>query len=122
MLNPLKTLNRVFFMVKARSLKKRYIAFELQGAKLDEKTLKHAIYAESLKFFGELGLSYAALKLVEYNPSTKRGILRCERDYQEKVLGFLALVSSLNGPKARLVALKSSGTIKNLQTVLDSTH
>ena len=107
-------------MVKAGSLKKRYIAFELKGPEMDEKTLKYAIYAEALKFFGEYGLSEAALKLVEYNASTKKGILRCEREYLEKVLGFLALVSSLNNEEARLVSIKSSGTIHSLEPMLST--
>lgn len=103
-------------MTKAGALDRRYILFELQGLEMDEKSLKHAIYAEALRFFGEYGISHAALKLVEYSPSTKKGILRCERDYLEKMLGFLALVSSLDGAEARLVSLKSSGTIKSLST------
>ncbi|MBU0532486.1 Rpp14/Pop5 family protein [Candidatus Micrarchaeota archaeon] len=103
-------------MVKVLSLKKRYIAFELRGKEMNEKELKHAIYTEALTFFGEYGLSYAALKLIEYNPVTKRGILRCERDYKDKVLGFLAL------SEIRLVALKSSGTLKSLESTLSSIH
>ena len=87
---------------------------------MDEKTLKHAIYAEALKFFGEYGLSEAALKLVEYNTSTKKGILRCERDYLDKVLGFLALVNSLNNEEVRLVSIKSSGTIHSLEPMLST--
>ena len=109
-------------MVKVRSLKKRYIVFRLQGPDMDEQPLKRAIYAEALKFFGELGLSEAALKLISYDRKKKTGILRCERGYLEKILGFLALVSSLDGPEARLVAIKSSGTLQSLESVLDSTH
>lgn len=101
-------------MVKAGSLRKRYIAFEFQGPQLDEESLKRALYAEALAFFGELGLSSAALKLVGYDTRTKRGIIRCERDYQDKVLGFLALLNSLGGSEARFKALKSSGTLKSL--------
>jgi len=109
-------------MVKVRSLKKRYVLFRLQGPDMEEHALKRAIYAEALKFFGELGLSEAALKLVSYDPAKKTGILRCERGYLEKVLGFLALVNSLNGSEARLVSLKSSGTLQGLERVLESTH
>lgn len=104
-------------MVKADSLKKRYIVFELRAgaaAHMDEQSLKRALYAEALKFFGESGLSRAALKLISYDAAKKTGILRCERDYLDDVLGFLALVNSLDGSAARLVALKSSGTLKSL--------
>lgn len=101
-------------MVKARALRKRYILFELRGAEMDEEKLKRSLYAEALRFFGEFGLSYAALKLVSYDKAKKQGMLRCERDYMEKVLGFLALLDSLDGAPARVVSLKSSGTIKSL--------
>ena len=109
-------------MVKARALKKRYVLFRLQAKDMEEHALKRAIYAEALKFFGELGLSEAALKLVSYDREKKTGILRCERSHLEKVLGFLALVDSLDGSEARLVAIKSSGTIQGLERVLESTH
>ncbi len=109
-------------MVKAGSLRKRYIAFEFKGPDMDEEALKRALYAEALKFFGELGLSYAALKLVGYDRTKKMGVLRCERTYLERVLGFLALVSSLDGSEARLIARKSSGTLRSLSSVLESTQ
>jgi ribonuclease P/MRP protein subunit POP5 len=103
-----------YSMVKARALRKRYVLFELRGGELDEEKLKRLLYGEALRFFGEFGLSFAALKLVSYDEAKKRGILRCERDYLDKVLGFLALCDSLDGAPMRVVALKSSGTIKSL--------
>jgi len=105
-------------MVKARALKKRYIAFEYRGADAGMDQLKRSIYAEALRFFGEYGLSSVALKLVEYLPEKRVGLLRCERGKLDEVLGFLALVSSLDGKPARLVALRSSGTIRSLHESL----
>lgn len=101
-------------MVKAGSLRKRYISFEFKGNDMDSEALKRAIYAEALRFFGEYGLSHAALKLVSYDVARKEGILRCERTMADPVLGFLALVDSLDGKPARLVSKKTSGTIKGL--------
>jgi len=102
-------------MVKAAAMRKRYVLFGLGGQDLTGEELKRGLYAEALRFFGELGLSYAAFKLIEYDSKTKRGVIRCERSHLEKVLGFLALVSSLDGREARLRALKSSGTIAGLR-------
>lgn len=102
-------------MTKARALKRRYILFEIRSpAEMAEERLKRALYAEALKFFGEYGLSYAALKLVSFDKDKKTGIIRCEREYLDRVLGFLALLGALDGAEARLVTLKSSGTIKSL--------
>ncbi len=104
-------------MVKAAAMRKRYVLFELllpQGADPGEEELKRALYGEALRFFGELGMSEAAFKLMEYDQKAKRGMIRCERSYLERVLGFLALVSSLDGKPARVRALKSSGTVAGL--------
>lgn len=109
-------------MTKARALKKRYILFRFSGPELDEGQLKRKLYHEALRFFGEFGLSFAALKLVSFDPKTSTGIIRCQRDSQDNVLGFLALLSSIEGTEARLVALKSSGTLKSLGSVLKDTH
>ena len=101
-------------MTKARALKKRYVLFTYSGPEAGADALKRILYAEALSFFGELGLSHAALKLVSYDAAEKKGIVRCERDHLDEVLGFLALLSSLNGSPARIKAQKSSGTIKGL--------
>ena len=105
-------------MTKAGALHKRYVLFEYEGKPIDESALKPLLYAEALKFFGELGLSYAALKLISFDG--KSGIIRCERNYLDKVLGFLALLSSLDGSDARLRAVKSSGTLKGLGSTVES--
>ena len=107
-------------MTKAKALKKRYILFSYEGKSIDEAAFRHALYKEALKFFGELGLSRAALKLISFDG--KAGIVRCERDYCDKMSGFLALLSSLDGSEARLRVFKSSGTLKGLESTLESIH
>jgi RNase P/RNase MRP subunit POP5 len=80
-------------MVKAGSLRKRYVLFEFRAgdAAPDAEPLKRSIYAEALRFFGEFGLSKVALKLVEYDAAKKQGILRCERASLDDVLGLKGL-------------------------------
>ncbi len=109
-------------MAKSGSLRKRYVLFRFRGPIMDEEQLKRALYAEALRFFGELGLSHAALKLVSFDKSAQEGIIRCERGHLETVLGFLALISSLEGSDTRFIAVKSSGTLKSLESELASTH
>ncbi len=103
-------------MVRATALKKRYIAFMLKTTiQFDKEQLKHALYSEALKFFGEYTLSFTVIKLIEYDVKKEIAILRCSRDYYNKVLGFLALVNELNGKSARTIAIASSGTIAALK-------
>ena len=101
-------------MAKARALRKRYISFTMCGDAQDPESLKRSLYAEALRFFGEYGLAEVALKLVGYSAERKEGIIRCERGKAETVLGFLALLDSLDGRPARIIAQKTSGTIKGL--------
>lgn len=103
-------------MVRASALKKRYILFEIKGEReLTDDEAKFGIYNEALKFFGEFGLSKISLKFIEYDKANKLAIIRCAREHYNDVLGFLALISSLNGKKARTVAKRASGTIKSLK-------
>lgn len=110
----LKAALQILFMVKADALRKRYILFQIKGIELPEQQLKRALYAEAAKFFGEYGLSFAALKLVKFNEKKNQGIIRCERSHLEQTLGMLALINFLDRKPARVVALKSSGTIATL--------
>lgn len=102
-------------MVAAGAMKKRYILFRLNGQNIDQSKLKNAITKEGLRFFGEFGCSEAAIKLLAFDVKSSCGVLRCRRDYMDKVLGFLALVNSLDGSSARLVSLQCSGTLKSLE-------
>jgi len=100
-------------MVKAAAMKKRYILFEYSGSSVTEPDLKKFLYSEALKFFGEYGLSFAGLKLMEYDEKKKIGIIRCERSHLDQSLGFLALATIARG---RVVSKKSSGTIASLKS------
>jgi hypothetical protein len=57
-------------MVKAAAMKKRYILFALKG-ELDSQRLKGALTKEALRFFGELGLSEAAIKILAFDIKSK---------------------------------------------------
>lgn len=114
-------------LVNANTLRKRYIACEIKFANnnenlLSENEIKRAIYNEALKFFGEYLLSFVALKLISYDQNKKIAILRCNRNFHGEVLGFLALINSLNGKKARTIAKEISGTIKGIERKLSSRH
>ena len=54
-------------MVKAGAMKKRYIQFKYEGPAMPADEIKRGIYNEAMKFFGELGISYAGLKLLEFD-------------------------------------------------------
>lgn len=106
-------------MVKAGSLKKRYLSFTVKcsdGSSLGEEEFKRAFYAEAVKFFGEYGLSFVSLKVHEFDARTGKGVIRCARDKIDEVRGFLAMVNSLNGKKARIVADKTTGIVSRISS------
>lgn len=108
-------------MGKADALKKRYIACEVkfaEGPSASEVEIKKGIYNEALRFFGEYLLSFVALKFHAYDPSRHLVVLRCRRNFTYETLGFLALVRSLNGRKARTRARAISGTMKGIERKL----
>ncbi len=92
-------------------LKKRYISFTLKG-NFSEEELSRALYKHSLNFFGEYGLSQRTIKLIEF--SKDEGILLVNRGAADEVLGMLALISELDKKPARLIAKRTSGTMRAL--------
>lgn len=114
-------------MTKALAIKKRNILFKYLGPSKSVDEIKKIFFQEALKFFGELGFSEAHIKFLEFNEKDQTGILTCNRDYFEKVLGFLALMqinesNDKNSQKEtqnliRFRSLNSSGTINKLKKV-----
>ncbi|MBD3389908.1 hypothetical protein GF415_03040 [Candidatus Micrarchaeota archaeon] len=95
----------------AHRLKKRYILFDLEG-EFTEEEVSRSIYLHSLAFFGEYGLSRRTVKLIKFENS--RGILLCDRDSANEVLGMLALITEISKRPARLIARGTSGTLASL--------
>ncbi|MBN2122313.1 hypothetical protein JW721_04655 [Candidatus Micrarchaeota archaeon] len=93
-------------------LKKRYVKFSLKGDFTQEE-LSRALYKYSLRFFGEYGLSFRTLKLIEFDG--KEGIILTDRKGANDVLGMLALIDSLDGKPARLIASLTSGTLASMK-------
>ncbi|MFP3949655.1 MAG: Rpp14/Pop5 family protein [Candidatus Micrarchaeia archaeon] len=96
----------------AHRLKKRYILFDLKGD-FSEEEVSRSIYLHSLAFFGEYGLSRRTVKLIEFEVG--RGIILCDRDSANEVLGMLALIAGIGDKPARPIARRTGGTLASLQ-------
>ena len=90
-------------------MKKRYILFKTSDW-INAKEAKELLEKRALAFFGEWGLSKVVIKIIEFNEEEQMGIILCNRENFNEVLGFLALPS-----KKRFIALKSSGTLRALK-------
>ena len=96
--------------------KKRYVLFSLLlgGKPASSADAKRIIHEHFLSFFGELGTSSIAFKLVLYGEKGGKGILRCERGRVEEAIFCMALLSDWEGKACRLEPLSTSGSIKRV--------
>ncbi len=106
-------------MRKTLRKKWRYIFFQVHLEKgkpietIDKKTLEIGMGNKLLAFFGEQTFGNIAYKLVEYNPQTKKGIIKIDRNYKDEVLGCLALISKIQETNIHIETLLTSGTLKS---------
>jgi len=100
----------------SRRLRRRYIAVKVEGGYVpDAKDLSDAIWTSLLRLFGEYGASKAELSLIDYNPETRRAILRCSHSALEMVKASIVAVTEVGNEKAALHILLVSGTLKALR-------
>lgn len=96
--------------------KRRYLAFEIlsEGQIKDFSAVSRQIKANSLDFFGELGLAQAGLMVVEdsWERTRQRGILKVNNKYLNHAKASLALIDSIEGRDAAARSLGVSGTLK----------
>ena len=90
--------------------RRRYIAFEIIGAKMGRNDVVKAL---DLTFRGahDLELNRALLKLVFYEASSQRGLLRCGHKQVDEVKAIIT-GREIGEKKASSKVLGISGTIK----------
>ncbi len=91
--------------------RRRYIAFEIIGAKMGRNDVVKAL---DLAFRGahDLELNRALLKLVFYEASSQRGLLRCGHKQVDEVKAAMAEIKKIGEKRASFAILGVSGTIK----------
>lgn len=97
--------------------KKRYIAFRVasdEAASKDE--VAKGILREVNSFLGELSTARLKLRVLEFEEQERQGFLVCSSKEAGRVKACLCLVSQLNGKKARIDVLGTSGTVRALKT------
>ena len=81
--------------------KKRYLLYEIEGAELDEKTLRLVVRKAIYSLLGEHGSSEANVKIIEFDAKTRKFLLYCALGSLEKTIASLAFVTSFeNKPLA----------------------
>jgi len=103
-------------MKPSERFKKRYVSFVLSvgGVTPALSETKAAVHEHFLSFFGELGISSLAFKLVKYDSKTGKGVLRCARGSVDEAVFCMACMKEIGGKTARLEPLSTSGTIRRV--------
>ncbi|MEM0340208.1 MAG: Rpp14/Pop5 family protein [Acidilobaceae archaeon] len=108
-----KTLSlRAIFFKKPSSEKKRYIVFEIATTEsIEANEVAKAMESAAKKLLGDLGVTKARFKLIEYDPSLRRGVLRVRKEYKWHALAVLSLIRAIGGKKVFVMPLATSGSL-----------
>lgn len=92
-------------------LNRRYVLGQVKGmlAGKSESEVRNAIFSRALEFFGELGFSSLAFKLISYDKESRLFIMRCERGREKELVACFALANPESG--GRFEMIRTSGTI-----------
>lgn len=92
-------------------LRRRYIAFEITDAKMSRNNVIKALN-HSFRRIPDSELNRALLKLVFYNASSRRGLLRCSHKQVSEVKAVITGTEKISNKKIHFKVLGVSGTIK----------
>ncbi|MBD3405507.1 MAG: hypothetical protein GF411_05150 [Candidatus Lokiarchaeota archaeon] len=103
-----------------KTSRRRHILFQIHcSEKISEGDWIVQTIRENLhSLFGEIVVADSKLYLEEYLESTGKGILQCEADVLRQVLASAALVNEIGKREVSFQPLKTSGTLKTLQSKL----
>ena len=92
----------------------RYIVFEVaSAARPSLEEVEEAITGVARSVLGASGLVDSRLRLIYYDESARRGILRVRNTYKYHALAILGLVRRAGGAPVMIIPLSTHGTIKS---------
>lgn len=107
----------MLYMPPSLRERRRYLRFVVRSDReIDKRELLKAIWDSMYSLYGDVGASESKLWLIGYHKrkgtNSGVGILRCAHDKVEEVRASLACIHSVNGARAGIRVIKTSGTIK----------
>ncbi len=106
---------------KPGKLRKRYIVFSIVSEdRFSKKEIEDSLKKKISKVYGIIGAAKADPKIVFYDPSIKKGIVRTSHKEKDLVLAVLSLIREINGKKVLIIPLKTTGTIKRARKYMYS--
>ena len=93
----------------------RYLLLRVPSEQnFSENDLKYALSETIEEFFGVIGLSQISLKIIRYEPSKGRAIVRCRAQSTEMLRSSITLLTQISGKTGSISTMCVSGTIKSL--------
>lgn len=93
----------------------RYLLLRVSSEQnFSENDLKSALSETIEEFFGVIGLSQISLKIIRYEPSKGRAIVRCRAQSTEMLRSSITLLTQISGKTGSISTICVSGTIKSL--------
>jgi len=100
-------------------VRRRYVVFNVvSDSMLNEKEVVREIWGELLALFGEVGVSYMELHVIEYDGQRGRGILRCTHKTVMDVCAGVTLISEIEGKPAAVNILGVSGSLRKAREIM----
>ncbi len=97
----------------------RYLTFSLScDAKVGRKEAVDSIWSSLLNMYGEVGASKTSMWVMDYDPNTKKGIVKVNHKSVETLRSSMTVVKEIGGRRARIDVLRSSGTLKKARELL----
>ncbi len=97
--------------------RQRYIRFRIfseRPAPIDAKELATVIWRQYNGLFGEVKSGKAGFWIIDYDPKTQEGTIRCAHIVQDELVAALTLITSINDVAAAVDTIKTSGTLAKL--------
>ncbi|VUT27759.1 MAG: Ribonuclease P protein component 2 [Candidatus Syntrophoarchaeum sp. GoM_oil] len=97
-------------------VKKRYLRFEIESdVTITRYNITDAIFHSGRSLFGDYGMSLINIQFIDFDESSKTGVIRCTRDKVDCVRAIIATVSNIKGYPSAIRVLRVSGTIKGVK-------
>ena len=98
--------------------KKRYIAFEVQGATCSLRDVATSVNGALLQFLGEFGMAKAAPMLLKEKYKNNHFIVKVNHKYVDECKSALILIKKIGGKDVIVKSLLTSGTLKKVSGAL----
>jgi RNase P/RNase MRP subunit POP5 len=96
-------------------MSRRYVLIKIcSPATVTEEQFAQALTASVVKYFGEVGLSRMAPKLIRFDSRRSSVVVAFAKDRMVEMQAAVAFIRQVGESEALVLPLKTSGTIKGL--------